>query len=263
MEVDMSILLPSVEESQFFFENVQITPLVQAPHTRGLSMMEKEGVDQQDLLVGNETPSVIGFSDNLDEDKKQAAADSIHFAERYATTFSDIKAAPVEWHAKYSEAMRHCGWTLINSKYEDHVNKQVNVTMDSIVLDIITAVAGRNAPAMLKLLQGAFEKIKSEESLVTLFDNNSKKGKNAEFRIVPCLQSAKGTAITAYLAVDCELDTQEGGAWFWKWKLSSLKMKKVATMVELNMRTHERNRELIYEALDMSSEEFFNGIKLK
>ncbi|WP_223462557.1 MULTISPECIES: hypothetical protein [unclassified Pseudomonas] len=259
----MSILLPSVEESQLFFEKSQIAPLAQTPRIRGFSAMKKEGVDQQDLLLGNETPAVIGFSDNLDEDKKQAAADSIHFAERYATTYSDIKAAPVEWHAKYSEAMRHCGWTLTSSKYKDHVNKQVNVTMDSIVLDIITAVAGRNAPAMLKLLQGAFDKIQSEESLVTLFDNNSNKGKNAEFRIVPCLQSAKGTAITAYLAVDCELDTQEGGAWFWKWKLSNLKMKKVATMAELDMRTHERNRELIYEVLDMSSEEFFRGVKLK
>lgn len=259
----MSILLPSVEESQLFFESAQMTPLVQTQQVRGLLSMGKEGVGQQDLLVGNETPSVIGFSDNLDEDKRQAAADSIHFAERYANTHSDIKATPLEWHAKYSEAMRHCGWTLTNSKYQEHVNKQVNVTMDSIVMDIITAVAGRNAPAMLELLQGVFDKVKSEESLVTLFDNNSKKGKNAEFRIVPCLQSAKGTAITAYLAVDCELDTQEGGAWFWEWKLSNLKMKKVATMVELNMRMYERNRELIYEALDMSSEEFFSGVKLK
>jgi hypothetical protein len=262
MEVDMSILMPSFEESQLFFRAAHIAPLVEVPTIRTLSD-EKEGVNQQDLLVGNETPSVIGFSDNLDEDKKQAAADSIHFAERYANTYSDIKERPVEWHAKYSEAMRHCGWTLTNSKYEDHVSKQVNVTMDSIVLDMIKAVAGRNAPAMATLLQGAFDKIKSDESLVTLFDGNSKKGKNAEFRIVPCLQSSKGTAITAYLAVDCELQTQQGGAWFWKWKLSNLKMKKVATMVELNLAMHERRREFIYEALDMSSEEFFSGVKLK
>ena len=258
----MTILMPSIEESKLFFEHAQGMPLVQAAHARRRFMAGAEGVDQQDLLMGNETPSVIGFSDNLDKEKKQAAADSIHFAERYANANSDIKATPLEWHAKYSEAMRHCGWTMTNNKYEDHVNKQVNVTMDSIVMDIITAVAGRNAPSMLKMMQGVFEKIQSEESLVTLFDNNSKKGKNADFRIVPCLQSAEGTAITAYLAVDCELDTQEGGAWFWKWKMSNLKMKKVATMVELNMRVHERNRDLIDKALNVSSEEFFSGVKL-
>jgi hypothetical protein len=135
--------------------------------------------------------------------------------------------------------------------------------MDSIVMDIIKAVAGRNAPAMLELLGGVLDKVKNEDQLITLFDRNSKSGKNAEFRIVPCLQSIGGTAITAYLAVDCELKTQEGGAWFWKWKLSELKMKKVATMVELNMRIHERNRDLIYEKLDKSSEEFFQGANIK
>ncbi|MHA6135973.1 hypothetical protein ACX3YC_00630 [Pseudomonas mohnii] len=258
----MSILVLSYEESQLFFRAAQIAPIVEVPKSRSLSD-EKEGVAQQDLLVGNETPSVIGFADNLDEDKRQAAADSIHFSERYANFNSDIKERPVEWHAKYSESMRHCGWTLTNSKYVDHVSKQVDVTMESIVLDMIAAVAGRNANAMLTLLQGAFDKIKSEESLINLFDSNSKKGKNAEFRIVPCLQSSEGAAITAFLAVDCELQTQQGGAWFWKWKLSNLKMKKVATMVELNMRMHERRRDFIYEALDKSSEEFFSGVKLK
>ena len=257
----MSILVPSFEESQLFFSAAKIAPLVEVPTIRGLSD-EKEGVNQQDLLVGKESPSVIGFGDNLDEDKRQAAADSIHYSERYANTNSDIKERPIEWHAKYREAMWHCGWTMTNNKYVDHVNKQVNVTMDSIVLDMIAAVAGRNAPAMLTLLQGAFDKIKSEESLMTLFDGNSKKGKNAEFRIVPCLQSDAGTAITAFLAVDCELQTQQGGAWFWKWKLANLKMKKVATMVQLNMAKHERSREFIYKALDKSSEDFFAGAKL-
>lgn len=257
----MSIILPSAEESQRFFEGAQLAPL-KFNYVSAQDPSQGEGLKDKDVLVGNSSPTIIGFADNLDGDKKQAAADSIHYAERYADGNSDIKLTPIDWHKKYSEAMKHCGWTLTNSKYEEHVNKQVNITMDAIVMDIINAVAGRNAQAMLNLLGGVLDKVKDEEKLITLFDNNSKSGKNAEFRIVPCLQSAGGTAITAYLAIDCELKTQEGGAWFWKWKLSELKMKKVATMVELNMRAHERNRDLIYEALGKSSEEFFTGAKL-
>ncbi|CAI8895643.1 Prophage protein [Pseudomonas sp. IT-P258] len=259
----MSIILPSFEESQAFFEGAKLaTQSVRFARAQVITQSEEVGVKEQDVLVGKESPTIIGFTDNLDEDKKQAAADSIHYAERYADGNSDIKLTPIDWHEKYREAMKHCGWTLINNKYEDHVSKQVNVTMDVIVMDIIKTVAGRNAPAMLKLLDGVLGKVKDEEQLITLFDNNSKSGKNAEFRIVPCLQSEGGTAITAYLAVDCELKTQQGGAWFWKWKLSELKMKKVATMVELNMRVHERNRDLIYAGLDKSSEDFFAGAKL-
>ncbi|MBV7548539.1 hypothetical protein KW849_19860 [Pseudomonas sp. PDM26] len=259
----MSIVLPSAEESEVFFAGVKLAQQdVSYLGTQTFAPLEGEGVKKQDVLVGKETPTIIGFADNLDEDKKQAAADSIHFSERYADANSDIKLAPIEWHQKYSTAMKHCGWTLINNKYENHVSKQVSVTMEAIVLDIIKAVAGRNASAMLELLRGVLGKVKDEEQLINLFDKNSNDGKSAEFRIVPCLQSAGGTAITAYLAVDCELRTQQGGAWFWKWKLSELKMKKVATMVELNMRVHERNRDHIYERLDKSSEEFFSGAKL-
>lgn len=260
----MSALFPSLDESRAFFDGVELAPKTySASGIRSLAGSEGEGVGESDLLMGSDSPTVVGFADNVSDEKKQAAADSIHFSERYANTYSNIKANPVQWHEKYSDAMRQCGWTLINSRYEEHVNKQVNVTMDSIVLDIIKAVAGRNAPAMLSLLGCAFDKVKSDDGLVTLFDRNSKSDKKADFRIVPCLESAKGTAITAYLAVDCELKAEEGGAWFWKWKMSEVKMKKVATMVELNMRMHERNRDMIYEALDISSEEFFKGVKLK
>jgi hypothetical protein len=40
-------------------------------------------------------------------------------------------------------------------------------------------------------------------------------------------------------------------------------MKRVATVMELNLRMHERRKDQIMEALDISSDEFFKGVKLK
>lgn len=268
----MSILLPSAEESRRFFDDVRLAPVSVANfsgvyaktalRTAYSSKEESKPVSGADVLLGNDDPAIIGFSDNLDGDKKQAAADSIHFAERYATSHSDKSLDPVGWHLKYSQAMRHCGWTMTSNQYQEHTSSQVNVTMDSIVMEIIQAVAGRNAPAMLDLLMGVFERLRSDEPLVALFDRNSKKGANKEFRIVPCIQSPGGTPITAFLAADCQLSKDQGGAWFWKWKVSRLQMKKVATMVELNMRVHDRVRDRIYDSLDKSSDDFFSGIQL-
>lgn len=268
----MSIVLPGAEESKRFFDNVRLAP-VSVANFSGIfaktarpaaysAGSQSKPVAGADALLGNENPAIIGFSDNLDADKKQAAADSIHFAERYATAYSNKSLDPVGWHLKYSEAMRHCGWTMTSNRYQEHTSSQVNVTMDSIVMDIIQAVAGRNAPAMLELLLGVFEKLRSDEPLVTLFDRNSQKGADKEFRIVPCIQSPGGTPITAFLAADCQLSTDQGGAWFWKWKVSQLRMKRVATMVELNMRAHDRVRDRIYSSLDKSSDDFFSGIQL-
>ncbi|WP_339498448.1 hypothetical protein [Pseudomonas silesiensis] len=259
----MTILVPSTEESMAFFAGAQLAPLVnKRSPIRSFAALGGETVAKSDLLIGNDTPVAIGFTDNLDEEKKNAAADSIHFAERYADTYSDRKKTAVEWHTKYAEALKHCGWTLTNSKYQEQEVKQTNVTMDAIVLDLVKAVAGRNAPAMLAMLGQSFDKMKSDEELVTLFDSNSKSGNDADFRLVPCLQTPGGTAIAAFVAVDCNLSTSQGGAWFWKWKFSNLKMKRVATMIELNLRMYERRKDQIMELLDISSDEFFKSIKL-
>jgi hypothetical protein len=265
----MSILLPGADESRRFFDSVRLAPVAladfsaDAPKNARFTKAADSAtqlVSKADVLLANEHPAIIGFTDNLDEDKKQAAADSIHFAERYATSQFNKNVHPVQWHAHYATAMRHCGWTMTSSKYQELTTSQTSLTMDAIVLNIIQAVAGRNAPAMLQLLGGVFGRLQSDEKLVSLFDKNSQKGADKDFRIVPCIQSASGTAITAFLAVDCSLSSRQGGAWFWKWKVSRLRMKRVATMVELNMGLHDRNRDMIYQKLDKSSEDFFNGV---
>jgi hypothetical protein len=260
----MTILVPSIEESRVFFASAQLEPLVaKAKVIRSFADLNNQAVAKSDLLLGENVPTAIGFTDNLDEDKKQAAADSIHFAERYADTYSDKIKAAIEWHLKYAEALKHCGWTLTNNKYKEDVSKQAQVTMDSIVLDIVKATAGRNGPALVQMLNSGFNRIQSDEQLVTVFDKNSKKGKDADFRIIPCLQTTGGTAIATFVSVDCELSTSQGGAWFWKWKFSNLRMKRVASVMELNMGQHDRRRSQIMELLDQNSDDFFKGVNLK
>ncbi|GAB6405324.1 hypothetical protein [Pseudomonas sp. MHK4] len=260
----MTILLPSPEESRVFFASTQLAPLPDKPKgIRTFAELNNETVTKSDLLLGENVPTAIGFTDNLDEDKKQAAADSIHFAERFADTYADKITAPIEWHKKYAEALKHCGWSLTNNKYKDDVVKQTNITMDAIILDIVMAAAGRNAPALTNVLKGAFGKIQSDDQLVTIFDSNSKKGKDADVRIIPCIQTPGGTAIATLVAVDCELSMSQGGAWFWKWKFSNLSIKRVVTVMELNMSQHERRRDQIIELLDKNSDEFFKGVKFK
>lgn len=264
----MSNLIPSNEERIAFFDSAVLAPFQASRTIRSFAGEDedvKDEVVEEDggkLLVGDDKPVTLAFADNLDGDIAQAARDSITYAERYADGNANKAETPMRWHAKYATAMKYCGWSTTGYKYASHTVKQKNITMESIVLDIIGAVAGANKSAMLKLLGDAFGTIKSDDGLTTLFDKNSKSGKEADFRIVPCLSSAKGTAITALLAMDCELKTEQGGAWFWKWNMSEVKMKKAAAMIELNMDEHERARDWILEALGANSEAFFKSAKL-
>jgi hypothetical protein len=261
MEVDMSILIPDYEERRAFFESAQIAPLAN-PASRMSAFaapMEQKIVDS-DFLVGKEDGAAIGFTDNVDGERKQAAADSIHFAERYADKYADQNVSPVDWYQKYMLAMKHCGWTSTSFSFDDYVSKELNVSMDTVVLEIIAAVAGHNAPAMTSVLKKGFSKLESDNKHGVQFNNNSANSKGAKFRMVPCVQSPGGTAIAAFMAMDCKITTQEGGALFWKWKVSNAKMRKAACMIELNMNAHNRVKDKMLTSLGKASENFFSGI---
>ena len=54
-----------------------------------------------------------------------------------------------------------------------------------------------------------------------------------------------------------------GGAWFWKWKASSLSVQKAATQMNLNFDSYKRREHHILGQLDKSSDDFFANINLK
>lgn len=256
----MSILIPDYEERRAFFESAQIAPLAN-PTSRMSAFsapLEKKIVDS-DFLVGKEEGAAIGFTDNVDGERKQAAADSIHFAERYADHQVDQNVSPVEWYNKYIHAMKQCGWTSTSFDFDDYVSRQLNVSMDTVVLEIIAAVAGQNAPAMMNVLKKGFGKLDADKEHGVQF-NNSANSMGAKFRMVPCVQSPGGTAIAAFMAMDCKTTTREGGALFWKWKVSNTKIKKGACMIELNMDAHNRVKDQVLKTLGKASESFFSGI---
>ncbi|MHC8404467.1 hypothetical protein [Pseudomonas sp. TMB3-21] len=261
----MSILLPSELESRAFFNTVKFTRPVNAFPTiqpRSFSALNDAKIANSDLLLGYDAPAAIGFTDNLDDDKKDAAADSIHFAERYADSETNKSLDPIGWHAFYNTALHHCGWTTTGFKYEDHVNKTVNATMENVVFDIVKLVAGRNVSAFLDVMGSTINALKSDDSLSTSFDKNSESGVGRDFRVLPCIQTPGGTAIACFIAADVSMQKQSGGFWLWKWNSSQTKMKKVASVMQLNMRIYNRNVDMIYDSLDKSSEDFFNGVKL-
>ncbi|MHC8303975.1 hypothetical protein [Pseudomonas sp. PB3P13] len=261
----MSMLLPSEMESREFFNKVKLVrPVHDFPilRPRSFSVFTDTKIADSDLLLANDSPAAIGFTDNLDDEKKDAAADGIHFAERYADSEANKTLNPIAWHEHYNEALKHCGWTTIGFKYEDHINKRLNVTMEDVVYDIVKAVAGRNVPAFIEVLGSTINTLKSDTALSTSFDKNSTKGVGRDFRVLPCLQTSGGTAMACFIAADVSTQQQSGGFWFWKWNASHTTMKKVASVMQLNMRIYNRNVDLIYERLDKSSEDFFNRVKI-
>ena len=252
--------LPSPAETALFFDSLPVKTQPEFARLRAASS-RIDHTTQQEAFIGVESPIVVAFADGVSPDNRDAVMYSVQFSEKYADTMASRKSEPMKWYQAYAKAINNCGWFSTGFVFVDHDTSKVNVTMDSLVLEIIAQVAGYNAAAILPLLSSVLATIKNDNELVTLFDKNSKGDKVGSFQIVPCLESSQGIPVTVFAGLECEFNSLEGGAWFWKWKCSNLKVKKAATMINLNYDSYKRAEPKILEWLGEEQNKFFDSIK--
>jgi hypothetical protein len=259
---------PSAEQSDAFFQNFKRSSLPDRPTALALSSRSFDTVDAQEergdaAVISKESPLIIAFADGVTGENRQAVMNSTQISERYANASHDLNSDPIGWHTRYKECMGHCGWFMTGHNMDDHRTSNTSITMDAVVLDIIRVVAGPNVDTVMKLMGKVFDSLKTDEPIINLFDRNSKSDSSGNARIVPCMQSASGIAVTYFVSIQCDFNRLVGGAWFWKWDVSDLKIKKMATGVNLNLQHYRGREQAILENLGASSDAFFNKLKLK
>ncbi|WP_109514144.1 hypothetical protein [Pseudomonas ovata] len=256
--------LPTQEECDLFFAG--LPPLASS---RGkpsvfpadLNVLADPAEDDDIGKISKEAPAIIAFSDGVSEQNREAVMLGVEFAETVASNKVDIDQDAVQWLTEYARAMRIAGWLTVGGhEYGSYTSSDKSLTMDSVVLELISAVAGPNKASVLALLEIVLDKLQKDESLMRLFEGNSKKGSLARFRIMPCIESSAGTPITYLLSMHCVYKSSSGGALFWKWSTSSLSINRLVKGVQFNKATFERNRERILKHLEGSADDFFNGL---
>ena len=263
-------VLPAVEESRAFFESnaARIGLPIERLQVK-LAQSEETDVDavvdstKEASTMGADSPVIIAFADGVSPDKRQALLNCVAYSERYANQEADRKTEAMKWHEEYALSMMHCGWTGTNYAFKDYDTSSVNVTMESLVLDIVLLAAGANAAVLKTVLTNVFSAIKNSHELITLFDRNSKSSSVASCQIMPCVESKAGIAVTVMTGLECNFSSTEGGAWFWKWKASSLSVKNAASVVEFNFGHYKNMEGDIVGGLGESSRQFFKKVSAK
>ncbi|MBV6286535.1 hypothetical protein [Pseudomonas aegrilactucae] len=258
-------LFPCAEKSEEFFSKLQVPERQPVPMSM-LGLMSAEGLDDETgevALMTSEGPTILTFADKLSADKRQMAKDATLFAEMVANTSGNIQEQPLQWLAAYREAMLHAGWFMASSDRQSYNTSKRDITMDSVVLEIVASVSGGNAAAMIPLVSRALDKLKGDEDMITLFNNNSTGATKDSCRILPCLETPNGEAVTLFIGLEYNRRTDNGGALFWKWDVETMDITQVATMVNWNERVYQRNKEEIHDYMGVSSDNFFKKIKRK
>lgn len=232
------------------------------PMVLAFSSNPQSDADTNNLAeVGKDEAIVIAFADGVSTANRKAVMLSMKFAEAYARAKKNESTDRIEWMEHYSQAMFHGGWAELGGySFSEYTTRDSSLTMDSVVIELISAIAGPNKVAVLNLLNIVLDRMQGDESLMKLFEYNSQKGLTSSFRIMPCLESPTGIPVTYLLAVEVDFSKHEGRTLFWKWSVSTLHIRQMTTGVNFDIDAHNDNKQLIRDYLKGNAEDFFAGL---
>lgn len=276
MNTEKTVAVPTEEEVNTFFQGL---PGLKRQHIRPLtpgvraeagsveafvlqSPPPSDGDPDNLAEIGKEEPVVVAFADGVSPQNRKAVLLSVKFAEAYARAEDDGDKDRIKWLNDYSQAMFIGGWGRLGGEsFSEYSTQDVSLTMDAVVIDLISAIAGPNKAAVLQLLSLTLDKLQQDEGLMQLFERNSQKGLESSFRIMPCLESRTGIPVTYLLAMEVRFSQETGGAIFWKWSVSRLHIRQMVEGLNFDIDHHDRYKHKIYEYLDSEVDDFFAGLK--
>lgn len=267
MTIDITAVAPTEAESIAYFNNLNPLgrPAISSPRMAMFSS-RMAVADTGDSLaeISKDAPAIVAFADGVSAENRSAVLLGVEFAEVVASASVDINVDPVKWLGQYAEAMKHAGWlTLGGHEYGEYITSDRSLTMDSIVMDLISSIAGPNAATVLSLMNIVLDKMQNSEPMMKLFERNAKSGNNSSFRIVPCVESAAGIPVTYLVSVHSRYHSESGGALFWKWSISKMSVKRLAKGVQFSKDSFERNKDRIIGHLGGEADDFFESLKKK
>ncbi|MCJ2372477.1 hypothetical protein [Pseudomonas sp. RGM 3321] len=266
MSYEEKLSFPTIEDADAYFEALPALGTAEQVFLPEVLAFSSDGTssnnDNSAAQVNKESPAIIAFADGVSPENREAVMLSVALAETVAHGKANISDDPIQWLEEYSTAMRHGGWLMLGGhEYGEYTTRNQSLTMDSIVLELIGAVAGPNKAVLIELLSLTLDKLQNNKPLMALFERNSKKGDTSTFRIMPCVESAGGIPVTYLLSMHCDYMSDSGGALFWQWSVSRLKIRRLVKGLNFDKAMHERNKPRILTYLKKDADDFFDSLK--
>lgn len=232
---------------------------------------QRGGIEESDASPANDDSTapeagvqgnkLIAFTSGLARPYKEAVKYSVQIAQATANAQYDQLTNRLEWYAAYSEAMEHAGWVSGTNKLTEYRNANLQINMESVVIELIKLAAGPNAVVVAELANLAITSLKGDTELTQKLQVASTKGRSGAFDILPCLQKDDDVVMYDH-AMRFEHSASSGGFWFWSWEIKDVSLQHVANGRTLNFSHYQTVEQAIKEKLGSTSTAFFNNMNL-
>ncbi|NWC93689.1 MULTISPECIES: hypothetical protein [unclassified Pseudomonas] len=169
-----------------------------------------------------------------------------------------------EWFKFYTDGLANLGWGRVSSFYQSYKPSNTNVTMDQVVLEIVSAVVSSQS-ALYKITEKTFEALKNNpanKDALKLFDTSTTRNNIGTFQILPVMQDKDGNVVMVLTTVNASTTVQKGSFLFWSWSKTDAWMYRAAQQTVLNENVYATVRDAVIKKLGKNAEDFIDGLDI-
>jgi hypothetical protein len=204
-------------------------------------------------------PSLMVFDQALSEDDRQDALDCQQFAEAVVRRLPN-GTSNEERYLKYNEALLAVGWVTESFTYKKYISKQLTITMNEAILQVLETVVSGGANSVLNLVASGFSKLKGDKDALKIVDVGSKKNEVVSFKAVPCITTPGGGMSMLMGGLDLVDKEYNGNFLFVTYKTQGLQVFQGAGVRKFNRRAFERKKNQIYDYNDQFADGLFKQL---
>lgn len=209
-----------------------------------------------DSVVG---PSLVVFDQALSEDDRQDALDCQQFAEARVKRLPE-GTSHEERYRTYNEALLAVGWVTESFTYKKYISKQLTITMNEAVLQVLETVISSGTSSVLNLVASGFSKLKGDKEALKIVDAGSKKNDVVSFKAVPCIATPSGGMSMLMGGLDLVDKEYNGNFLFVTYKTQGLQLFQGAGVRNFNRRSFERMKNKMYAYNDKFADGLFKQL---
>ncbi|WP_256832208.1 hypothetical protein [Pseudomonas sp. Pse1] len=198
--------------------------------------------------------TLVGYGDKITLENMAIIENLIKFAKLEANDLAP-KDDPKQWYLEFLECMDHCGCFVADSGYTEYHKSSHQLTMDSIVADIVkvavdAAQAAIPAAGVLNLVaDSTLSALKKEPDSIKLFQSQVVDNKGVRLAVMPCDQLENGIIMTSLTSIDSSGGENEKDVAFFDWKTSGRTIFRATAYITFNPLNYAKVKKELEECL--------------
>ena len=214
---------------------------VQSDGSHGSTDKKKQGF----VVAGQ----LIPFTANVRGPTKDDVINSCLFSQLAADAKYDKEKDGRDWYKLYASVMTTLGWVMQDFDFAAYQVNGGKFTMDTVVLDIILAIATDSELAVAKEVIGGLKALSDSDNRVVLFSHNSYKDQAGNFMLSPVDQDSNGDVAMGIEGFQFSASQSSTRFLFFEWDSSSTHIYKSTQIITLDETIYNYSRETVISRL--------------